>query len=364
MASITTAIGLLSLLTSNLTPVRQFGGYSAAGCLVALGMVLYALPALLHLSRPRPPKASQLNPRRWHALGAVLCRYPGVIAGGCAVFFVAASLGLIWFRTETKVVRYFPDESQLVQDYRYLEDNLAHIAPIETVIRFTPEAQQRLRFLERMEVIRAIEDQIRQHPEISGTLSLADFQPVREAPGEDASVRQKIFYNRRSSEAERRIKEEQEGGSAQFLAVSRPHADVGVDNAMLSADGHELWRITAQAAVMSDADYGELTRELDERIRAVLRYHAGCRSRRHRCRAAVPPDAAGGAEQSGDQFRPGVRDYRRGDDCGAPQSARRGTEHAAEPLPGRCRVRSAFLVGTADGHRDDDYGVGRAGDCR
>ncbi|QDU41452.1 MMPL family protein [Maioricimonas rarisocia] len=275
MASITTAIGLLSLLTSNLTPVRQFGGYSAAGCLVALGMVLYALPSLLHLSRPRPPKLSQLNPRRWHYLGAVLCRYPNVIAGSCALFFVGASLGLIWFRTETKVVRYFPDDSQLVQDYRFLEENLAHIAPIETVIRFTPESQQRLRFLERMEVIRAVEDQIRQHPEISGTLSLADFQPVREAPGDDASVRQKIFYNRRSSEAERRIKEEQEGGAAQFLAVSRPHPDVGEENAMLTADGHELWRVTAQAAVMSDADYGVLTRELDERIRSVLRYHAG-----------------------------------------------------------------------------------------
>ncbi|MFG0335082.1 MAG: RND family transporter, partial [Maioricimonas sp. JB049] len=246
-----------------------------AGCLVSLGMVLYALPSLLHLSRPRPPRLGQLNPRRWHYLGAVLCRYPTLIAGSCALFFVGASLGLIWFRTETKVVSYFPDESQLVQDYRYVEENLAHIAPIETVIRFTPEAQQQLRFLERMEVIRAVEDQIRQHPEISGTLSLADFQPVREAPADDASVRQKIFYNRRSSEAERRIKEEQEGGAAQFLAVSRPHPDAGAENAMLTADGHELWRVTAQAAVMSDADYGVLTRELDERIRSVLRYHAG-----------------------------------------------------------------------------------------
>ena len=47
LASGTTAIGLASLLASNLVPVRDFGIYSAIGCIISFVIVLYVLPSLM-----------------------------------------------------------------------------------------------------------------------------------------------------------------------------------------------------------------------------------------------------------------------------------------------------------------------------
>src|SRR5690606_5140881 len=39
--------------------------------------------------------------------------------------------------------------------------------------------------------------------------------------------------------------------------------------------GDELWRITAQVAIMTDLDYGDLTHDLNQMTQSVLRDHAG-----------------------------------------------------------------------------------------
>ena len=180
------------------------------------------------------------------------------------------------FRTETKVIRYFPQDARLVKDTEAIEQTLAGVASIETIVRFNKQAQQATSFLERMEVVREVENQISSHPEISGTLSLADFQPVTSAPPADARTFQKITYNRRSSEVERRIKDGGEAGAAAFLSVATEAVDLdqpGDDG--LNAAGDELWRITAQSAVASDSNYGSLTDELNHRVQSIVRLTPG-----------------------------------------------------------------------------------------
>ncbi len=59
LASITTAVGLMSLTTSNLTPVRDFGFYAAVGCLISLVIVLYGLPAMLQVWPGKVPRLTE-----------------------------------------------------------------------------------------------------------------------------------------------------------------------------------------------------------------------------------------------------------------------------------------------------------------
>ena len=54
--SITTAVGFLSLLTSDLQPIREAGWLSAVGVLVAFGLSMTLLPALLSLARTTPER--------------------------------------------------------------------------------------------------------------------------------------------------------------------------------------------------------------------------------------------------------------------------------------------------------------------
>ena len=281
MASLTTAIGLLSLLTSPLAPVRDFGMYSAVGCVISLIMVLYVLPAFLQVWPPSVPESTESERSGWRSMGLGIAKARTPLIASAIVLCAAASFGLKWFRTETKAIRYFPEHSQIVQDYHFLEENLANIVPVEMLVCFDPAEQQRLNFLERMEIVRDIQEQIREHREISGALSLADFVKKSEPVSENASRVQKLLAVRKANEVEKRIKEGAESGAASFLAVADEDAEFIFDGRNFRVSkGDEVWRITAQVAIMSDYDYGNLANdaqrgEFDEIAKAKLKYHPG-----------------------------------------------------------------------------------------
>lgn len=274
LAAVTTAIGLLSLTTSTLTPVRDFGLYAALGCGLSLLVVLVGLPALMQYWPGRQPDSAEVNCEVWRVLGAWLARHQRWVSAACLAVFAVGSLGLKDFRTETKVIRYFRDSSRVVQDYHELEDKLSGIIPVDTIVRFDAQAQREHNFFQRMEIVRRVEEKVRAHPEISGALSLADFQPVREPPQTKGRVPW-LMYHKRASETERRMKEPGTA-AAKFLVVARetsPSPRPG--EAPLSQAGDELWRITAQAAIMSDVSYSELTGDLDEIVQSELKLIPG-----------------------------------------------------------------------------------------
>ncbi len=277
MAALTTAIGMATLCTSSLTPVRDFGIFSALGTLIMLGVVLFGLPALLQIWRAPRPSASEIDHRLWRAFGLSVYRRWPIYGGTCIAICLVATWGLKWFETETKVIRYFPGDSKIVQDYQFLEESLSGITPIDVVVRFDSDMQQRTKFLERMEIVRAVADKIREHESISGAISLADFQPVTIRPDSGPSNRRALLkYFKQSHAVERAVREDSEAGSADFFKTAGKAAGLTTpDDAALNAAGDELWRISAQASVMSDVNYGDLTSELNELVQSVTRYHPG-----------------------------------------------------------------------------------------
>jgi predicted RND superfamily exporter protein len=271
LASATTSIGMASLMASNLVPVRDFGVYSAIGCILSFLAVLYVLPSLMLYWPKQPPEAEQLQTDHWNALGRWIAGHRHLVAGTCVLATVAAGYGLVHFRTETKVIRYFPEESRLVQDYMFLEDNLSGIISIDTIVRFDEEAQQSLSFIERARIVMDVQDDIRGHSEISGVLSLASFLDLREADPETMSRAERMRLNFAHKQTERKIKErlgeggERAKGISSFLALPTQATDWKQEgDAQLNAAGDELWRITAQASIMSDVDFQDLTGDMDK----------------------------------------------------------------------------------------------------
>ena len=275
-ATVTTAIGLLSLLSSDLTPARDFGIYSAVGSVLGVGAVLYLLPALIQMVPFKPPKPSDVDATKWENFGRWCCHRRHWIVWGYTLATIVCVIGLKWFRTEMKVIRFFPDDAPVVQDYNFVEENLAGIVPVDLIVRFDSVCQGKLNFFERMEMVRDIENRMRQHPEISGAIALPDFRPVTEKPGAESGVLAKIGYNRKATETERRLKEAGVVGTKMFFVVAeKSHDLVRPGDAQLNQAGDELWRITAQCLVMSDADFGELIQEIHGIAQSVLRQHDG-----------------------------------------------------------------------------------------
>ena len=262
LASCTTAVGLASLAVSPLVPVREFGVYSAIGCGVMLLVTLVGLPALLaHLeAKPKPEGAGHAA---WERFAALLVERRHVVVLGCLAVAAVFSLGLTRFRTETKVIKYFPETAKVVRDYDYFERHITGVIPVEVVVRFdadlvdSPESA----FTDRMELVRRVTERVRSHPEISGAISLASFRPPAESLPEGAGTFARLRYNRRAAETERRVKEDP--GAAGFLSVAETPAPGGGDDEALAEPGDELWRIGAQANILTDVDYAVLTADLE-----------------------------------------------------------------------------------------------------
>ncbi|MGE5193734.1 MAG: efflux RND transporter permease subunit [Deltaproteobacteria bacterium] len=262
-AGMTSAIGQLSLLTSSLAPIRDFGLYSAAGTLISLGVTLYGLPALLQIWPGKPPRTDDLDSAFWHTLAAWVAARHKFVTAVCLAGSALLTWGLVHFKTEVKVIRYFSESTRTVKDYEFIEDRLAGIVPVDVIIRFDRESQQQLKFLQRRDLVQKIQADMAKLPDISGSLSLVDFLPAVPPPSEHASVREKARYSATSRTIEARVKGEKRRGASSLLAV----AD---DATEFNAEGDELWRVTAQVAIMSDRNYQDLRSQIDRICSAVL----------------------------------------------------------------------------------------------
>lgn len=269
LAAGTTAIGLASLVASNLVPVKDFGLYSALGCGISFFVVLYVLPSLMLYWPASPPNQEKLETGHWRKLGVWLARNRVVISTLCLVVTAAAGWGLWQFKTETKVIRYFPRDSRLVQDYVFLEEKLSGVISIDTIVKFDEDAQQKMSFVERGRKVLELQKEIREHQEISGVLSLASFLDLR-VPDAEMSTMERFKLNRANQKMTQEIRQRLTGekedtdGLAAMIAVAEDPADWKVDgDRRLNRAGDELWRITAQTSALSEVDLGILIDDMN-----------------------------------------------------------------------------------------------------
>ncbi|MEZ6124857.1 MAG: MMPL family transporter [Planctomycetaceae bacterium] len=261
LAAGTTAIGLASLLASNLVPVRDFGIFSAIGCVLSFLVVLYVLPSLMLYWPKSPPGPEELETAHWRRFGVWLARHRHAVCLACVTLTAAASWGLWQFRTETKVIRYFPPESRVVQDYVFLEDNLSGVISIDTIVKFDQGGQRELSFVERARKVQDLQQEIRNHPEISGVLSLASFLNLSDentSPNRSRLMQKRVRDRLNDHEAE-------DNSVSSMLAVPEHAADwMTPGDQLLNHKGDEVWRITAQTSALSDTDLESLIADMNE----------------------------------------------------------------------------------------------------
>ncbi len=283
LASVTGAFGLASLMSSSLTPVYDFGKYSALGSLIGYVVTLYGLPPLLsYLPRKIAIGGDdEKSSRTWERIASALVRRHGLVSFACVCVAGMCSAGLLWFKTETKAIRYFPDSSKIVKDYRFVEEQIGGIVPVDIVLRFPEKlrspSEDGLIFSERQEVVRQIQNKlVEKHADISGCISLATFRPVM---NEDALTARKSSNLQRRLENAVETKLHNPHSTAHSFLVMAPETVV-LDRTQrtLCEKGDELWRITAQVNIMTDSDYSILTKEIAALIDEESAAHPGMQS--------------------------------------------------------------------------------------
>lgn len=280
LASVTTAIGMASLITAVLEPVEQFGIYSSIGCLVSLAMILIGFPSMMSAWPGRQKKFAEHAEKEatmWGHVARWIIHHNRVITVTSLLFFVFCLTGLQWFQTETKVIRYFPRESSISEDYHYLEEGLSGIVSVDAVVRFDEDAVEKMNISDRLQLVREVEEKIAAHQRISGTLSLADFRDPVEKPSEKASTLQKIRHGRTLQRIEEGIFEDQVEQTSQFASKAKKDFDLETHSGRKFhvTQGDEIWRIRAQSISSGDVNYSNLTSELETIISQTIQSHTG-----------------------------------------------------------------------------------------
>jgi predicted RND superfamily exporter protein len=275
-ASLAVAIGYVSLSTGKLVSVREFAMYAILGTLTSFVVLMFGLPSLIQLGIGDSLAKVESGSTGWRTFGQFLSVRPGLQSYALIAIFVGCGMGLNKLQVDSRFIQPFGDDSKLARDNWFFETNLTGVTPLETIIRFDQQSQKDTNFLDRMELVRKVEEQIRQHVEISGTTSLADFQPVSELAPADASFLLKSRFNKKASAIEQRFRDREFPDARSYYSVSEAASRADkTGNGQFSKHGDELWRISTAVMVMTDSNLDGLLTDMNRITQDVLKMQPG-----------------------------------------------------------------------------------------
>ncbi len=193
LASITTALGFVSLCTSEIVPIRRFGMYAAI--VVPINSIIVVTLVAIH--------AEWANSRSWnwrrivdtHSQDADNRSTPKrtwidfqvdslkvrPLATLALWMFVVASMGwgVTYLKTSVGTHKLLPPSDKLIRDYGWLESNIGPLVPIELVLRFNKtESSTPLSLFEQVRILNEVRVNFQKMPEISCTYSALNFLPT------------------------------------------------------------------------------------------------------------------------------------------------------------------------------------------
>lgn len=249
----TTAVGLVSLVVSELEPIRVFGFHAALSVLATLAILFLVLPGIFERwpIRRRSAGAAAAAPSDT-PLASWVIRHarPTMVAAGLAMLFAGAGVPRI--RTSVAIDTLFTPESRVIRDYAWLERMIGPLVPVEVVLRFSPDT--RVRPAERIDLVREVGEALGRLPGVTGVLSAATFLPPEPAAtGLRATARKAVMA--------RKLEQGLTG-----LVDMRIIREV---------DGEQLWRVTARTSALSGLDYGDFLGEVRRRVDPLIAAHDG-----------------------------------------------------------------------------------------
>lgn len=162
LSSATTAAGFFSLNAAPLEPVRTLGSLAAIGILISFFMAFVLGPALIDILRPKT--TSRERPaERLAAMAGHAFDHPLQITLPFAALTVAGLVCLSVLNPSSNPLAFFPADSEVLRDYRFVADHLSGMSAIELRLD-TPAGWNHPETWERID---AVADRLRAHPYVA-----------------------------------------------------------------------------------------------------------------------------------------------------------------------------------------------------
>ncbi|MGI9456420.1 MAG: MMPL family transporter, partial [Aeoliella sp.] len=275
LAAFTTAIGLASLGSSDILPIEKFGVFSAIGVLAALGLLFSLVPVVLHRFAPADRADTSLEssatlPGWARSIAEAICRRHAWVAGGAGAIMLLLALGLPRIESSVQLLKLLDSESDLVQDYAWLEAHLGNLVPMEVVITIPPELRRgedehpeasgqhyAMTTFERLLLAERVGRRIEAIDSVSRVLDAATFAPADYETLSPSNRRTHDYVMSRAIDDNR-------GELSEYLRWEPTREGVS------TSDACELWRASARIAALEDIDYGQFVDELRLAVEPVL----------------------------------------------------------------------------------------------
>jgi predicted RND superfamily exporter protein len=325
LASFTTALGLISLTTSNLTPIYKFGLFSAIATLVTVILLFTYLPSALTIwpvgykkkqKHERDTKAGLTDwvGRVWEQIGEWVLRNHWLVSSCAVAMVIWFCFGIAKIQTSVHLLKLFDPNAKILQDYRWMEENLGELVPAELVINIDQAAQQeafieeqnakalaslspeeraekgddlvpeyderdrlayerRYSMLERVELSSRVRNQVERFfgPDglgyVGSGMSTDVFTPLHRIDSAVESLTRKQFSGSLFDKRDDMLEQD-------YLAVqgisTLDEEQREIDRNDPERFGREMWRVSIRLAALSDVDYGEFIGDLKSVVEPVL----------------------------------------------------------------------------------------------
>ncbi|MDC7240804.1 MAG: MMPL family transporter [Spirochaetales bacterium] len=184
LAGFTTVVGFLSIVSSPIVPLKAFGIFAAIGTLYSLILSLTLIPALLLLSEKRKAKKAIKSKNIdetsedkgfVHGVISLSQENKGWTVAVVILLIGFSTWGLFSLNVESSLIKYFPYNSTIRSDSRFISDNFAGTNIFNIVIT-APEGKD----LTDPEILKEMDDLkehlMRTYPEDVGKIiSFSDF---------------------------------------------------------------------------------------------------------------------------------------------------------------------------------------------
>jgi predicted RND superfamily exporter protein len=252
LAAGTTAVGLGSLVVSELEPIRTFGFHAAIGVLGTLVVLFLVLPGVFARWPIRGRLVAAAGPGPAEPWARATTAHAAAITSVALAALAITGLGVPGIRTSVGIDTLFTPESRLIRDYAWLEWEIGPLVPVEVVVRFSGAAG--LRPAERLDLVGEIGAALRGLPAVAGVTSAALFVPdLPEATGIRATARKAVLARKL------------EASLAQLTAMRLVRVE----------GGDQWWRITARVSALAGLDYREVLAAVREAVEPIVARHGG-----------------------------------------------------------------------------------------
>jgi predicted RND superfamily exporter protein len=264
LATLTTSLGMIALATSQLSPVRTFGLYSAA-CLCLAALVLFlAFPTISDwLCKKRYIAHHGLEFDQDSARSGAGDSSPPVApwarayaawvqsnyAAICIVGFTLLAVsfyGLWHLKSSTKFDDMFPKNSPTRESMAWIEEHLGPIASVEVLLKFPKPSD--LEPFDQLVWVDRLTQKLRENPDIGGVASAVTFLPKLPSGGRVRDVSKRALMR---------------------TAVAKQFGQLVEQGLVSESSDSTAWRITAKVSALSKLNYGELTQRVRQTVEPI-----------------------------------------------------------------------------------------------